>query len=182
MSETILFSKSLNAFYLLSLREKYSSQWPEDLIEVPHDRHQEILAQTAAGGTLSASDDGTPVVVPPPSPSLQMVKAQAVGELKRACETEITGGFQTPANRHYPSTSTDQNNLVQATVAGGPLWCREAGVWQFVEHTADQAAEVLACFVATRATYQKRLAELTTAVEQATSAEQLTTIQWNQEQ
>lgn len=63
---------------------------------------------------------------------------------------KITGGFTSSAlgtPREYPSSQTDQTNLVHAAQVGGKLWSALNDVWEFLPHTADQAKQVLTDFV-----------------------------------
>jgi len=117
---------------------------------------------------------------------MTVAEAQAVATaaLSQSCAAAITAGFASAALGEaytYPSTATDQANLVQvaATAEGGALWAASpAGAWAMVAHTQAQARQVLADFVAARNALQTRLATLSATVAAATTAAAALAVVW----
>jgi hypothetical protein len=114
---------------------------------------------------------------------LSAVQAEQVFVLRAACTAAITGGFSSSslgAAHTYPSTSTDQTNMLANASTGGDLWCEASGgAWSMVSHTADQAKAVLADFVTARDAARAKLATMSGQVQAASSPSSVQAIVWS---
>lgn len=130
---------------------------------------------------------------PPPPPPIALIKSIRVSGLRAACQAAIVGGFASDAlgtPHSYPSTPTDQQNLMNAAVAAmvapdgiaTPLWCAanpaNAASWTLAPHNAAQTKQVAADCRAFIAGAQQKLVDLTAAVAAAGDAAQVNAIEW----
>jgi len=128
-----------------------------------------------------------------PTPTLEEVKTSKVAELRVAGAAAIVGGFESDALgavHGYPSTTTDQINLMGSVVAAQtpegqalgwvtPFWCADPiGVWAFRDHTAAQIVAVGLAGKAHVVACQTRLDTLCTDVAVATTAAAVNAIVW----
>ena len=64
---------------------------------------------------------------------------------------KIVSGFKSSAlgayERAYPSDPTAQTNMVQSAQVGGKLWSAMGDDWALLDHTPEQAKQVLTDFV-----------------------------------
>lgn len=137
--------------------------------------------------------DGENFSAPPVvTPSIDAVKAARIERLRTACEESIVGGFKSSAlgaEHLYPSDIKAQINLmgsVTDSILPGlpedwttPFWVSDSGgVWGFKSHSAaqiqqagrDGKAHVVSC--------QSALELLSSAVNAATSIEDVNSIVW----
>ncbi|ENN86087.1 hypothetical protein RHSP_32146 [Rhizobium freirei PRF 81] len=124
--------------------------------------------------------------------ALSMAKADRIDILNGACAAAILGGFQSSAlgsSYSYPSAIKDQINLMGSVTDSllpdlpngwtTPFWCADKdGIWAFRSHDgvqiqqagADGKAHVIDC--------QKKLAQLTDAVNASASLDAVAAIIW----
>jgi hypothetical protein len=113
--------------------------------------------------------------------SLSLVKSTKNASLSGSCASAITGGFSSSATGTlytYASDLTQQQNLMQCTVAGGDLACEAGGVWSLVTHTAAQAQAALADFITARDGARTKLYSLQAQVNACTTVAQVNAINW----
>lgn len=127
-----------------------------------------------------------------PNESLDSIKARRNQLLTAACQTYITGGYQSNAlgSVHtYPSTTTDQANMQASVIASllpnlpsnwtTPFWCLDTdGNWSMLPHTASQIQQVGSDGKITITNAQIKLAQLLAQVAGATNASQVNAISW----
>lgn len=107
-----------------------------------------------------------------PADLLNFAKALKIPALSEACQSAITAGFTSSALGtlyEYGSSLIDQANIRDAAQNAGALWCAAAGAWTYTSHTAEQAAQVYADFVAMKNAAQKKYADLLTRVNADTT-------------
>ncbi|MBU9246360.1 DUF4376 domain-containing protein [Burkholderia multivorans] len=158
------------------------------VIEITDEQWQMCLS--APGYTV---EDGALVAPPAPTASELLVAAQAaqIAVVKAACQAAIIAGFTSAAlgDEHtYPSTDTDQRNLLSAATASQGqssswttvLWCASGSplAWAFTSHTAAQVQQVSADFLAFRIAAQQKYADLVTKINAATSVSDVQAITW----
>ncbi|OPK49617.1 hypothetical protein B5G54_05885, partial [Ralstonia solanacearum] len=109
---------------------------------------------------------------PFPSQTLAQVMAAKLAAIKAACEASIVAGFASSALgavHTYPSSETDQRNLLGSAIAAQwrdpdwavPLWClSDEGQWLFLSHDAAQVRQVNVDWVAFRDTLRQKYAGL----------------------
>jgi len=155
------------------------------------------LAITDAQWQACISTPGYKVVsgalVAPPAPTAAKLLAQAqaaqIALVNKGCQTTILGGFTSSAlgsARTYPSTDTDQRNLLSASIAsmGQPagwttsLWCAAGSVWSFAAHTAEQVRQINEDWLAFRVAAQQRYADLQAKIGAASNVEEVLAVSW----
>lgn len=124
-------------------------------------------------------------IAPTPAQLLTQAQSAQSAALYGACSSAITSGFTSNALGsacNYPSTLVDQanQNTVAACQAGGLLWCEEAGVWSFKEHTQSQAQAVVSSFTVWLNSCQQQLATLTAQIHAAPTIAAVASIAWMQ--
>ncbi|WP_231409616.1 hypothetical protein [Ralstonia solanacearum] len=156
----------------------------EDGAIIPQDPqnvdYQAYLAWVESGNTAA----------PLPSETLAQVVAAQIASISAACEAAIVSGFTSSAlgSVHtYPSTETDQRNLLGSAFAAqgrdsgwaSPLWCTtDAGQWAFLPHSAAQVQQVNADWVDFRDVLRRKYANLIDQVNAATSISEVGGITW----
>lgn len=73
------FSPSTLGFYLTDI---HGANIPPDSVEITAERHAELLAGQAVGQQIAAGADGLPILVQPPPPTLDQVRAVAVSAME----------------------------------------------------------------------------------------------------
>jgi hypothetical protein len=132
--------------------------------------------------------------VPPvaPAPTLAAVQATQLATLYAACNSQITGGYQSSAlgaPHTYPSTDTDQTNMTASVVASlipglpstwtTPFWCADAtGNWSLAAHTVAQIQQAGSDGKAFIVAAQTKLKGLVAQVSAATSISTVQAITW----
>jgi hypothetical protein len=151
-----------------------------DVPNQPVGAGQKIVTIPAmADASVQQIDLGTGNITARTVPDLTPLREARRTTLRDSCTQTIERGF-TSSGKAYPSTSVDQINLVQASIAGGNLWCATAGTWALTAHTAAQAATVLLDFVTMRDAARAKLVTLESALDAATTATQITAVVWKQ--
>jgi hypothetical protein len=156
-------------------------------IEISDEQYQTCINEP--GWTISNGE-----LVEPPAPtsdqSLKAARDIQIATLATACRENIVSGFTSSAlgdPAMYPTAQqTDRDNLQSAaqvalasSVVEGwttPLWCEAAGVWSFVEHSAQQMQQVNADWMALRTSAQQRYADAIDRVNAATTVEDVQAI------
>lgn len=124
--------------------------------------------------------------------TLAALKTVKITELDAACAAEITGGYVSAAlgsNHTYPSSITDQLNMTASVTASllpnldaswrTPFWCADtAGNWAYADHSAEQIQAAGADGKAAKVTASAKLAQLSAAVNAATTADAIAAITW----
>jgi len=77
------YSHTTSGFYPADMRGDYEAAgtWPTDAIGLTEDEHSALLAGLAVGKHIDIGTDGRPVLVEPPSPPLESVKASAISTI-----------------------------------------------------------------------------------------------------
>jgi hypothetical protein len=131
------------------------------------------------------------VIVPGTRP-LDQVRAQQVQALRSACSRTILAGYVSAAlgaPHSYPAQPIDQSNMIASVTASlipslpsgwtTPYWCADgAGVWAMRAHTAEQIQRAGSDGKAAIVIAQLRLADLTTQVMAATTADAVAAVVW----
>lgn len=163
--------------------------------QMPLDAARRILAQhTKTGWDLTVPDDlmGSIESVDVERAKLDALKALKTIELRGKCQAEIVGGFTSDALgalHTYPSTETDQRNLLGSVLAAilpglpsdwtTPFWCADAdGNWSFTDHTATQIQRVGTDAKAAVVDAQLKLDRLSAALAQADDKDEIYAIVW----
>lgn len=84
---TVYYSKSTNAFYDSEL----NSIIPSDSVAITKERHYELISAVNNGELLEIGEDGQPISVPAPKPSLDTYKNTAretIDELRKSKEEQ----------------------------------------------------------------------------------------------
>ncbi|BBA36630.1 uncharacterized protein sS8_4701 [Methylocaldum marinum] len=183
----IFYSASTNGFYDSSINPNI----PSDARQIASERHAELLAGQSAGKRIVADDNGDPIAVDPPPPSLDQVKARKKHVMEKACSAAIEAGIVCNglgSDHTYPTRLIDQQNMTGQYVtaqtygtAKAPykFWCADGeGTWARREHSAEQIITVgdavIAHVRATHDHYEDKLAE----IGNATTAEEVEAIVW----
>ena len=146
------------------------------------------IARFSHGGAFALVEGA----VMPASFPLPVVKARQAASLRAACAVAITGGYASAAlgTAHtYPSTPTDQANMISSVTASllpglaadwsTPFWCADPeGVWAFRPHTATQIQQAGTDGKAAIVAAQTRLAGLLAQVTAATTEDQVLAVTW----
>jgi len=77
------YSNTTSGFYPSDMRGDYevAGTWPTDAIELTEDEHSTLRAGLAAGKLIEIGSAGRPVLVDPPLPLLESVKASAISTI-----------------------------------------------------------------------------------------------------
>jgi|GEM_PF-2151117 len=77
------YSHTTSGFYPADMRGDYEAAgtWPTDTVELTVDEHSALRAGLAAGKHIDIGSDGRPVLVEPPLPPLESVKASAISTI-----------------------------------------------------------------------------------------------------
>ncbi|WP_261513125.1 DUF4376 domain-containing protein [Burkholderia multivorans] len=176
---------NITAFY-----DTVDSPAPADVSVIEITDAQWMTCHATPGYTVA---NGALVEPKPPSAAQQLASAQAVqiAVVNAACQAVIVAGFTSSAlgDAHtYPSTDTDQRNLLSAATASQgqssswttALWCASGSLlaWAFTSHTAAQVQQVSADFLAFRIAAQQKYADLATKINAATSVSDVQAITW----
>lgn len=125
-------------------------------------------------------------------PDIAVLKASALASLRASCAAAIVGGYKSSAlgaEHTYPSTSTDQTNMIGSVTASllpglasdwtTPFWCMDVdGNWAFCDHTAVQIQAAGEAGKAWVVECQEKLRDLSTSVLAASSAIDVQSISW----
>jgi len=129
---------------------------------------------------------------PPQSPSLELLREEAIATLTVACVAAMVGGYTSNAlgsGHLYPSKINDQINMMGSVTDSllpdlpadwtTPFWCAdEAGVWAFRPHSAEQIQTAGARGKQLIVDCQTRLGELSAEVAAAATVEAVQAIVW----
>ncbi|MDU7205756.1 MAG: tail fiber assembly protein [Enterobacter asburiae] len=76
------YSPSENAFYAVALKNTYelSGTWPSDALDIPDNISAEYMAESPEGKLRIAGDDGYPIWIDKPEPTLDELIAAANAE------------------------------------------------------------------------------------------------------
>lgn len=121
---------------------------------------------------------------------LRQSKSQLINQ---ACQSTIVSGFISYAlgdEYHYPSKTTDQQNLAASVLASydpeneptwsTPFWCADgSGKWEFRPHTASQIREVGRDAKAAILGFQFNNEQLQAQISMASTAEEIEAITWS---
>jgi hypothetical protein len=150
------------------------------------------LAMARAAGQTMAVQNGRIVLVDPPPPSLEEIKAAQLAALQAACDAEIAAGYASAAlgaAHTYPTKANDQLNMSASVVASllpglppdwtTPFWCADAaGAWAMREHTAAQIQQAGSDGKAMIQAAQVKLATLSAQVLAAADAATVQAVVW----
>jgi len=77
------YSHTTSGFYPSDMRDDYevAGTWPADAIELTEAEHSALRAGLSAGKRIDIGSAGRPVLVEPPSPSLESVRANAISTI-----------------------------------------------------------------------------------------------------
>jgi hypothetical protein len=126
-------------------------------------------------------------------PTLSQARNRKAAMLRAACQARICAGFVSAALGspfHYPSTETDQRNLLAAVVHSlsptlpadwtTPFWCADAsGAWAQRDHSASQIQRVGCDGNNLVIAAQTKLAGLLSLVFAADTVADLQAIEWH---
>lgn len=82
----IFYSATAGGFYDSAL---HGSSIPADAVEISAEEHAALLAGQSVGRHIVADEQGRPVLVSPPPPTLAEHRAAALARLNAACEAEL---------------------------------------------------------------------------------------------
>lgn len=157
---------------------------PADAVEITAVEHSALLDAQSAGRVIQADQNGKPVAVDPPPPSLETVKASKTAEINAACAAAIVGGFTSSAlgaPHSYDSALEDQLNLIGAVGLGIDLTYRcadAAGIKSFRQHTAAQLKQVATDGAAIKLAALEKAATLKAQVQVAVDAASIEAVAW----
>lgn len=77
-NEIVFFSPSTGGFYVPSI---HGDGIPSDSVRVTAAEHSALIEGQAKGGTISVGAGGFPVLLPPPTPTLEDVKSKAIEKI-----------------------------------------------------------------------------------------------------
>ena len=132
------------------------------------------------------------ILAPVPPQTVTDAQSQQMARLSGICRSAIVGGFTSAAlgaPQTYPSTQTDQSNILGSVTASlipglaadweTPFWCADgAGVWGMVNHNAAQIQQVGSDGKAWIVLCQQKLATLSAQVMAADSIEAVQAVTW----
>ena len=185
----LFYAKSTGGFYEPTV---HGTNIPADAIDESKwsMTHAQLMDAQAAGKTITADVDGSPIAVDPISlMTLSQIQAAQATKASTACAEALTTGFTSSAlgvALTYPSQDNDQRNLQSAVSAAAtaspgwtiPLWCTDGDHWSFTSHTAAQLQQVNADWLAHRVATQQKYADLIAKINAASSIEEVQAIHW----
>jgi len=136
----MLYSAKTNGFYLPDIHDNI----PDDAVEISNDYYVTLLDGQAKGQTITADDNGMPVLVEPPAPVLDYIKQDLKSQIDVAAENErlryITAGsgqamtYQEKVAQSFAYTKTwlahaaDPDNVPEVKMAEYPLLAASLGI------------------------------------------------------
>lgn len=162
------------------------SQWAfEDDVVVSVNEDGTRTFTAPHGAVLNVPALLTPHIPVPPTDAelLANAKTDRQAFIRAECAMAITSGFTSSAigeSRAYPSDALSQTNIRDLALIGGSIWCSaDAGAtWDFITHSAEQAAQVLNDMIAARQALQSRYAAKLTEIESATTIDGVNAVVW----
>ena len=79
------YSKSTTGFYDSSIH----TTMPQDAVQISDTLYADLLNGQSDGQTITADTNGNPILVSPPTPTLDQVKATQIAIINQACQMEL---------------------------------------------------------------------------------------------